>query len=556
MNCKLIAIVCLVGLFIATGLYGKTLDSMQRDLKKLESERAKVKDKLFAAQEELVKAGANQVKRSEDLKRAEEGLATARRIIGKLQKIRPDYSEELSRRQAELRKSFTGPDGWIPEDKRAVFQEAYNQLPKTYTRQMWEKDSADLYAARSLAALKEKDIAACRKDIAQSRSMEDPLVSRIAALKKDLDRVNAAIESGRKEIKEEEACLTERRSQQQESKREKDIEAKLKAADIAVNHAMIPAMALAIYKRLYGDLKTPAGRPDDGETAGKLAEVWKKTDNLKTLVEAIRKPAAAAGMGAQAGMEVVGITIQSLDALKGLYSVVNAMYNVKYGMGEARYGGALAMATSFDQAFDTIWRNTDVGRSVGRTFTEQRSREVVDGYVRDLAEGRRSQAGIASMMKANLAEAEQRLREADEMAKAVPPPSGQAGTGGPPAVAGIECYAIDQSDGSIGFWNSRYPNCSFDDEKGRRGKPNGQWKGSYSFKGDTLYLVVDNLRAQYPPMHTLGVGYTVTLRNATFEDGSTTKSFILYQYAGTPKDRRTVKSYPVVTGGSSRCTKK
>ena len=188
MNRKLIAMLCIMGSFIATGLCAKTLDSMQRDLKKLESERAKIKDRIFAAQEELVKAGANQVRRSQDLKKAEEDLATARKIIGKLGKTKPDYQAELARRQEELRKSFTGPDGWVPADKRAALEEAYSQLPKSYTRQMWEKDSADLRTARSVAALKEKDIAAYRKDIAQNRSMEDPLVSRIAGLKKGLRR--------------------------------------------------------------------------------------------------------------------------------------------------------------------------------------------------------------------------------------------------------------------------------------------------------------------------------------------------------------------------------
>lgn len=556
MNRKLIAMLCIMGSFIATGLCAKTLDSMQRDLKKLESERAKIKDRIFAAQEELVKAGANQVRRSQDLKKAEEDLATARKIIGKLGKTKPDYQAELARRQEELRKSFTGPDGWVPADKRAALEEAYSQLPKSYTRQMWEKDSADLRTARSVAALKEKDIAAYRKDIAQNRSMEDPLVSRIAGLKKELDRVDSAIDAGQKEIREEEACLAEKKSQQQEVKRQREIDDKLRSASHDVNRAAIDAMALAIYKRLFGGLKTPAGRPDDEGTAGKLAEVWQKTDNLKTLAEAMGKPGGTAGMGAQAGTEIVGIMIQSLDILKELYGLVGAMYNIETAMGQARYEGALRNATSFENAFNEIWNNMGVGRLVATTIREDDARRIVDRQVQEMAKGKLSPAGVTSMMNANLAQAAKYAREADELARSAPPSSGQAGTGGPATVARIECHAIDRSDGSIGFWNSPYPNCSFDDEKGRRGKPNGQWKGSCSLKGDMLYLVVDNLRAQYPPMHTLGIGYTVTLRNATFEDGSTTKSFILYQYAGTPKERRIVKSYPVMTGGSSRCRKK
>jgi len=112
-------------------------------------------------------------------------------------------------------------------------------------------------------------------------------------------------------------------------------------------------------------------------------------------------------------------------------------------------------------------------------------------------------------------------------------------------VVKIEGYAEDYSDGSIGFWNASYPHPSFDDKEGRKGLPNGAWDGSYYFKGDELYLVIDNLYAEYPPSHTLGIGYTVALEGGTFEDGKRTKNLILYTYSGTPAKKRIVKGFKI-----------
>jgi hypothetical protein len=126
-----------------------------------------------------------------------------------------------------------------------------------------------------------------------------------------------------------------------------------------------------------------------------------------------------------------------------------------------------------------------------------------------------------------------------------PAPTGTQKSSSGVTVTFIEGYAEDQSDGTIGYWNSKYPHPSFDDEEGRQGKPNGEWDGSYYFEGDTLYLVINNLRAEWPPLNTLSVGYTVTLSGGTFEDGSVAKNLILYTYSGTPGETRIVKGFNI-----------
>lgn len=113
-------------------------------------------------------------------------------------------------------------------------------------------------------------------------------------------------------------------------------------------------------------------------------------------------------------------------------------------------------------------------------------------------------------------------------------------------VASIKGYAIDYTDGSIGEWNSVYPYLSFDDEKGRRGEPNGVWKGSYYVRDNKLTLIIDDLTAPNPPAHTLGVGYTVSLKGATFEDGATKKDFILFTYSRQPTQRYIEKTVPII----------
>lgn len=120
---------------------------------------------------------------------------------------------------------------------------------------------------------------------------------------------------------------------------------------------------------------------------------------------------------------------------------------------------------------------------------------------------------------------------------------------GPPGIqVQVQAYGHDESDGSDVGWNSQYPNPSFDDEPNRRGYPNARWQGSHYWQGDRLCLAIQNLEAPYPPGHTLAVGYTVTLQGATFEDGSATKTFVMYRYSGVPPQKNISQCYPVVFG--------
>ena len=550
MNRKLVLVVFLIVSFMAAGLSAQTLSTMQKDLEKLSAERTKLEGKISAAEKELASTGEVQGKRLADMKKAEEDLAKARDIVGKLDKIRPDYSEELSRRRSELTKSFTGPDGWIPSDKRAVYEKAYNELPNSYTKQIWEQEMANLRTARSIAALRDKEIGAARKDLDKGRTTEDALTRQITALKKDLDRVNTAIDGKQKDIEEEKACLAERASKQQASKKEKEIEGKIRAANRLITDAAMDSMAVAIHKRLFGDFKAPGGAGGK-PSAEEMGEAWGAMDNLRTLFETLRNSAGGARMGTQAASGMVEIGIKSIDIIWEMYGLVGSMYNLQTRMGMTRYEGGLQNTTSFEDAFDSIWVKMGAGKQMSSYVSEERARHKVDQYVRAMAKGTTSPAKFVRASNAKLRKAEGLLKEADELAKASPEP---ASPGGVPAVAKIEGYAVDYTDNSIGFWNSPYPNLSFDDEKGRKGLPNGQWKGSYYFKENKLYLVIDNLSAKYPPSHTLGIGYTVTLRNAAFEDGSTTKNLILYKYSGAPKDRRIIKSYNITTTGE-RCRK-
>jgi len=154
----------------------------------------------------------------------------------------------------------------------------------------------------------------------------------------------------------------------------------------------------------------------------------------------------------------------------------------------------------------------------------------------------------AGVVKPPSLESEER-KEEDSPSSSVPQegpaPTGVQKSSSGVTVAFIEGYAEDQTDGTIGYWNSKYPHPSFDDEEGRKGKPNGEWDGSYYFEDDALYLVIDNLRAEWPPSHTLSVGYTVTLSGGAFEDGSVAKDLILYTYSGTPGETRIVKGFRI-----------
>lgn len=117
----------------------------------------------------------------------------------------------------------------------------------------------------------------------------------------------------------------------------------------------------------------------------------------------------------------------------------------------------------------------------------------------------------------------------------------------------IVAYGKDESDGSDVGWNAQYPTPSFDDDPARRGKPNAQWQGAYSWQGSNLCLSIKNLEAPWPPAHTLAVGYTVTLNGGTFEDGTTSKTFVLYRYSGVPAQQDITQCVPArMSGGAAQ----
>jgi hypothetical protein len=109
----------------------------------------------------------------------------------------------------------------------------------------------------------------------------------------------------------------------------------------------------------------------------------------------------------------------------------------------------------------------------------------------------------------------------------------------------VYAYGKDETDGSDVGWNSLYPNPSFDDDPGRRGYPNAVWEGAHSCQGNQVCLSIKNLRSPYPPSHVLSVGYTVVLNGAMFDDGSNTRTFVLYRFSGEPQQRNFYQCYPI-----------
>jgi hypothetical protein len=116
-------------------------------------------------------------------------------------------------------------------------------------------------------------------------------------------------------------------------------------------------------------------------------------------------------------------------------------------------------------------------------------------------------------------------------------PVSTVSSGGSGEQALVIAYGKDETDNSDVSWNALYPNPSFDDDPARKGLPNARWQGAHSWDGTKLCLSIKNLEAPYPPAHTLAVGYTVTLSQGTFEDGSQTKTFVLYRYSGAPSQK-------------------
>ncbi len=119
-------------------------------------------------------------------------------------------------------------------------------------------------------------------------------------------------------------------------------------------------------------------------------------------------------------------------------------------------------------------------------------------------------------------------------------------------IASIEPYGHDDTDGSDVYWNAKLPNPSLDDDPKRTGKPNAQWAGSYDLKGDRLCVRIASLRTPYPPVHTLAIGYTVTLDGAIFDTGSRTKTIIVTRFSGTPQQATAGLCETIQIGGTPR----
>lgn len=116
---------------------------------------------------------------------------------------------------------------------------------------------------------------------------------------------------------------------------------------------------------------------------------------------------------------------------------------------------------------------------------------------------------------------------------AAPPPPVPSASAGVRVL--VEPYGKDETDGSEVGWNARGLRPSFDDDPGRRGSPNAAWDGSFEVRPGELCLRVTNLRAPFPPVHTVALGYTVTLDGAAFAGGLHTKTIVLHRFTGSPE---------------------
>lgn len=136
--------------------------------------------------------------------------------------------------------------------------------------------------------------------------------------------------------------------------------------------------------------------------------------------------------------------------------------------------------------------------------------------------------------------------------KPPPPTPPVTGPGATATIASIEPYGHDDTDGSGVYWNAKLPTPSFDDDPKRTGKPNAEWTGTYDLKGDRLCVRIASLRAPYPPVHTLAIGYTVTLDGAIFDTGYRTKTIIVTRFSGTPGQATAGTCETVKIGGTPR----
>lgn len=98
----------------------------------------------------------------------------------------------------------------------------------------------------------------------------------------------------------------------------------------------------------------------------------------------------------------------------------------------------------------------------------------------------------------------------------------------------VSAYAHDLTDKSGVSWNQSYPSPCLDDKPPRKGYPNAAWHGNYTVEGDQLCLTIDALYPHYPPKNRLQIGYTVQLVGMTFDDGTTKKNIVLYEFSRLP----------------------
>ena len=116
-------------------------------------------------------------------------------------------------------------------------------------------------------------------------------------------------------------------------------------------------------------------------------------------------------------------------------------------------------------------------------------------------------------------------------------------------ISSIKGYGIDYTDNSSVCFYSDYPDLEMSDDPNRcETNPvasNATWKGNARIENDKLILEVDNLHAPFPPLHRLGIGYTVTLSGATFEDGSNSKAILLYEFNENPSKSSIRKEIPI-----------